>query len=312
MFDVFATDACSSLQRAPRSTILGLASDKPGSSEAWQLARERRGRPSRTTGPATDGASLSSRARRTEIVHLLDRQEYVEVADLAQRYDLTEASVRRDLQQLEADGLITRVRGGAVARRGAGQTGSYAQAVHERVAEKRRIADAAAAMIPSRSVIFCDTGTTVAMTIGAIPRSARSGITVVTNSLAVVQETGEWENPHVVSLGGLYLPEYAAFVGPQAIGALQHLRAEVAILGCDGLTAAGGMTIAHQLIAEVGATMAQHSGRIIAVTDSRKIGRQGFAPFLPTSALTTLVTDEGADPDEVQAIRDAGVEVVVV
>lgn len=263
-------------------------------------------------GTPADGASLSSRARRAEIVRLLDRQEYVEVADLAERFDLTDASVRRDLQQLEADGLITRVRGGAVARRGAGLTGSYAQALHERVAEKRRIAEAAAALIPGRSVVFCDTGSTVAMTIGAIPRAARSGITVVTNSLAVIQETGEWENPHVVSLGGLYLPEYAGFVGPQAIASLQHLRADVAILGCDGLTASGGMTIAHQLIAEVGATMAEHSRRIVAVTDSRKIGRQGFAPFLPITAVSTLVTDAEADPAELEAIRAAGVEVVAV
>lgn len=261
---------------------------------------------------AADGASLSSRARRMEIVQLLDRHEFVEVADLAQRFDLTDASVRRDLQQLESDGLITRIRGGAVARRGAGQTGSYAQARHERVAEKQRIAEAAAGMIPSRSVIFCDTGSTVGMTIGAIPRTARSGITIVTNSLAVIQETGDWENPHVVSLGGLYLPEYAAFVGPQTVDSLRHLRADVAILGCDGLTASDGMTIAHQLIAEVGASMAQHSRRIIAVTDSRKVGRQGFAPFLPISAVSTLVTDDGADAQELAAIRGAGVEVVVV
>lgn len=261
-------------------------------------------------GPARDGRS--ARVRRVEVVRILDEQEYIDVEELSQRFDLTAASVRRDLARLEAEGLITRVRGGAVARRGAGANGYYAEAVHQHVPEKRRIAEAAAALIEPRSFIFCDTGSTVAMTIGAVPRGIRSGLTLVTNSLAVVQETSEWDNPHVVSLGGLYLPEYAAFVGPQSIAALQHLRADFAILGCDGLTAAGGLTIAHQLIAEVGTTMAEHSRRIIAVTDSRKVGRVGFAPFLPIRSVHTLVTDRDADPAELEAVRAAGVEVLAV
>ena len=263
---------------------------------------------------ATEAAAeaRSARARRGEIVRLLDDQEYVDVGELASRFGMTEASVRRDLARLESEGSITRVRGGAVARRRARTSGFYAPALPARPAEKRRIGAAAAAMIEPRSIVFCDTGTTVARTIGSVQRGERTGLTIVTNSLAVVEEVGEWENPHVVSLGGLYLPEYAAFVGPQTIAALQHLRGDVAILGCDGLTAEGGMTIAHQLIAEVGTSMAEHARRIIAVTDSRKIGRLGFAPFVPIRAVDTLVTDAEADPQELAAIRAAGVEVVVV
>jgi DeoR/GlpR family transcriptional regulator of sugar metabolism len=283
------------------------------SAEGVQVAQARRV-PTMSTSDleSAPGDVQSARARRLEVVRLLDRQEYVDVAELSRRFALTEASVRRDLAQLETEGLITRVRGGAVARRGAGATGYYAEALHQRTGEKRRIADAAASLIDARSVVFCDTGTTVAMTIGAMSRSIRSTLTIVSNSLAVVEETSEWDNPHVVSLGGLYLPEYAAFVGPQTVAAIQHLRADVAILGCDGLTAGGGLTIAHQLIAEVGTMMAEHSRRIIAVTDSHKIGRVGFAPFLPITAVNTLVTDRDADPAELEAVRAAGVEVLVV
>ncbi len=167
---------------------------------------------------AGEADGLTGRERGAEVVRLLDQQEYVGVTELAHRFNLTEASVRRDLARLELDGLITRVRGGAVARRGARTSGFYTQALRESLPEKRRIGDAAAALIEPRSVVFCDSGTTVARTIGAIPRGIRSGVTLVTNSLAVIDEVGEWENSHVVSLGGLYLPEYAAFVGPQAGG----------------------------------------------------------------------------------------------
>ena len=262
--------------------------------------------------PAEETDGPSARERRAEVVRLLDQQEYVDVGELASRFNLTEASVRRDLARLESDGLITRVRGGAVARRGSRTGGFYSQALHEHVAEKRRIGDAAAALIEPRSVVFCDSGTTVARAIGAIPRGVRSALTIVTNSLAVIDEVGEWENAHVVSLGGLYLPEYACFVGPQSVGALQHLRGDVAVLGCDGLTAEGGMTIAHQLVAEVGTMMAQQARRIVAVADSSKIGRVGFAPFLPIHSVTTLITDAGADKVELDGVRAAGVEVIVV
>ena len=274
-----------------------------------------RGRPrsaSAAEAGHSDGEGPNARERRAQVVRLLDQQEYVDVGELAARFSLTEASVRRDLAHLEADGLITRVRGGAVARRGARTGGYYAQAIHERTADKRRIGDAAAALIDARSVVFCDSGTTVARAIASVPRGIRSGLTLVTNSLAVIDAVSEWDNPHVVSLGGLYLPEYAAFVGPQAIAALQHLRADVAVLGCDGLTAEAGLTIAHQLIAEVGTSMAHQARRIIAVTDSSKIGRQGFAPFLPIASVTTLITDDAADPEELDAVRAAGVEVIVV
>lgn len=273
-----------------------------------------RGRTRSTAGDADDeGADgPNARERRNQVVSLLDQQEYVDVAELARRFSLTEASVRRDLARLEADGLITRVRGGAVARRGARTGGFYAQALHEHTSEKRAIGEAAASLIEPRSVVFCDSGTTVARAIGAIPRGVRSGLTLVTNSLAVIDEVSEWENPHVVSLGGLYLPEYACFVGPQAVASLQHLRGDVAILGCDGLTADAGMTIAHQLVAEVGTMMAQQARRIIAVADSSKVGRLGFAPFLPISSVSTLVTDRGADAAQLDRIRAVGVEVILV
>lgn len=265
-------------------------------------------RPKRGSDPDADGPS--ARERRAAVVRILDDQEYVDVTELARRFSLTEASVRRDLARLESDGLITRVRGGAVARRGARSVGFYAQALQEHNPEKRSIGEAAAALVAPRSVVFCDSGTTVARAIAAIPRTIRSGLTLVTNSLAVVEAVADWDNPHLVAAGGLYLPEYACFAGPQAVASLAGLRGDVAIVGCDGLTAEGGLTIAHQLIAEVATAMALAAAKVIVVADSSKIGRPGFATFLPMRTVHTLVTDEGADPDELDRIRAAGVRVV--
>jgi len=146
-----------------------------------------------------------------------------------------------------------------------------------------------------------------------IPAAFRgaSAITAVTYSLPVIDEIGSWESPHLVCVGGLYLPEYRAFAGPQAIAGLRDLTADVIFLGCDGLTLESGLTTPHVLVAEMGAVATGRARRVIAVADSSKLGRQGFLPIVPLTEVDILVTDDGADPVRLAEIRAAGVEVVI-
>jgi DeoR/GlpR family transcriptional regulator of sugar metabolism len=140
---------------------------------------------------------------------------------------------------------------------------------------------------------------------------APNAITAVTYSLPVIDEIGSWEAPHLVVVGGLYLPEYRAFVGPQAIEGLRDLTADVIFVGCDGLTVESGLTTPHILVAEVGAAATTRSRRVVAVADSSKIGRQGFKPIISLADLDVLITDTAANPDRVAEIRAAGVEVIL-
>ncbi len=133
------------------------------------------------------------------------------------------------------------------------------------------------------------------MQVPAALRSA-SAITAVTYSLPVIDEIGSWESPHLVCVGGLYLPDYRAFAGPQAIAGLRELTADVIFLGCDGLTVESGLTTPHVLVAEIGAVATGRARRVIAVADSSKLGRQGFLPIVPLAEVDVLVTDDAADP----------------
>jgi DeoR/GlpR family transcriptional regulator of sugar metabolism len=254
---------------------------------------------------------IDARGRRSRLLALLEEQDYIGVNELADRFGVTPMSVRRDLAMLEERGLLSRVRGGAVARRSQRATGSFARALQTRAEEKRRIAAAASSLLEPGMVTFFYSGTTVAAVAAALPRTVRATITLATNSLAVVDETSRWDSPHLVVLGGTYLPEYMAFVGPQTVRFLQELSADAAIVGCDGLSAEGGLTTPHQLVAEVGAIMVARARRVIAVADSSKIGRHGFTPIASTEAVNVLVTDEDADPEQVAALRGRGVEVVL-
>lgn len=257
---------------------------------------------------------LTAHQRRSKIAEQVQTQGSVQLTELLRTFQVTDTSIRRDLQILESEGRLRRIHGGAVAN-GRGSTASSFQAkTREHPAEKERIGAAAAALARSGESILMDSGTTVLQVALHLARAVNgpSPTTVVTNSLAVVQEVQDWKTLHLILLGGIILPEYQASVGPQTIANLRRMQVDKAFIGCDGLSAAHGLTTPHMLIAEVGRVMAEVARQVIAVADSTKLGRVGFTPIVPLNSIHTLVTDTGAPPELVREIREAGIEVVLV
>ncbi len=266
-----------------------------------------------TLSAAGEPTGLNARARRDEIARLVEEDERVSVGQLTDRFRVTDASIRRDLMILEDEGRLRRVHGGAVQRPDARARGTFAVKQREHREQKARIGAAAAGLIGAGDVVFFDSGTTVAQLAAHVPIALRrtSAITAVTHSLPVIDEIGDWESPHLICLGGLYLPDYQALVGPQTVAAVRDLSADIVFLGCDGLSLEAGLTTPHMLVAEVGATMASRSRRVVAVADSTKLGRQGFTPIVPLGAVQVLITDDAADPTEVERLRRQGLEVIL-
>jgi DeoR/GlpR family transcriptional regulator of sugar metabolism len=260
----------------------------------------------------TVDGSVSARERRGLIADLLEDAGRVSVADLAARFGVTDVSIRRDLMILEDAGRLRRVHGGAVTARRSREDG-YAAKARENRELKARIGALAAGLIKTGDVVVFDSGSTVAQVATHIAAALRRGsaMTAVTNSLPVIDEIAGWDSPHLVCLGGLYLPDHEALVGPQTVADLRDLSADIAFIGCDGLTVETGLTTPHVLVAEVAATMASRSRRVVTVADSSKLGRRGFTPIAPLSAVDLLVTDDGADAAELGRIRAAGIEVIV-
>jgi DeoR/GlpR family transcriptional regulator of sugar metabolism len=256
--------------------------------------------------------TVSARERRQLIAGLLEDEGRVSVAELATRFGVTDVSIRRDLMILEGAGRLRRVHGGAVTSRRT-REGGYAAKARENRELKARIGAVAAGLVHAGEVVVFDSGSTVAQVAVHIAQPLRRGsaITVVTNSLPVIDEIAGWDSPHLICLGGLYLPDHEALVGPQTVADLRDLSADVAFIGCDGLTVETGLTTPHVLVAEVAATMASRARRVIAVADSAKLGRRGFTPIAPISAVDVLVTDDGADDGELGRIRATGIEVII-
>ncbi len=253
------------------------------------------------------------RDRRAQIAELVVEEEQVDVSVLAARFGVSDTSIRRDLMVLEGQNRLKRVHGGAIAPHMAARNTVVASKLHEHQDEKRRITAAAGGLIHPGDVVLFDSGTTVAQVPAHFPATLRQAkaVTAVTHSLLVVQELAAWEGGHLICLGGLFLPDYQAFVGPQTVASLKGFSADLAFLGCDGLTVEAGITTPHVLIAEVGATMASRARRVVALADSSKLGRYGFTTIVPLAQVDVLITDSGADREEVAKIRASGVEVIL-
>ncbi len=262
---------------------------------------------------AGDLPETDARGRRDLIARLLEERERVSVAELARQFGVTDVSIRRDLTILEDAGRLRRVHGGAFATSTDRGPGAYTLKARDNRAQKARIGAAAAALIQAGDVVVFDSGSTVAQVAARVPASLRRGnaITAVTNSLPVIREIATWDSPHLICLGGLYLPDHDALVGPQTMAELRDLSADLLFMGCDGLTIETGLTTPHVLVAEVAAMMASRARRVVAVADSTKLGRRGFTPIVALDAIHVLITDERADPDYVERAAALGIEVIL-
>lgn len=257
---------------------------------------------------------MNSRQRRDEIAQKVLERGRVQVSDLVQEFGMTDTSIRNDLTILEEMGLLRRIHGGAESTNRSIQLAAYDTRLGLQREQKVHIAAAAADRLHSADVALLDSGTSVQYLARQIPaRGARSGrLRIVTNSVTVLEEIGGWAPHNLLMLGGIFLPEHQATVGPETLRGLQQFNATCAFLGCDGLTLEGGITSAHPLVAEVGRAMAERAAQVIVLADSSKLGRAGFVPIIPLGAIDMLITDSDAPGAIVDGLRIQGVEVLQV
>lgn len=251
--------------------------------------------------------------RRALILECLARDQMVKVAQLSARFDVSEVSIRRDLDRLDRLGLLKRVHGGAVAIPSAALGQPHVAKMRRHVEEKERIGRAAAQMIRDGDRLIFDSGTTVLQVARSISYDLLNAghLTVITGSLPIVHELGPWKGVHLIVLGGIYLPDYEVVVGPQTIENLNGLHADKVFLGTDGLTFSHGVTTANLLEAEVDRAIVEAASEVIVVADSSKIGVMGLTTILPVTNINKLITDNKAPSDFLAALREQGVEVIL-
>lgn len=240
------------------------------------------------------------------ILKRLHSHGHVEVSDLSEDLEVSEVTIRKDLRTLEERGLLNRTYGGATTRSpfvAEGQAGTASP-------EKRRIAEAAAALVDPGQAVLLGAGSTIDEVACQLPEGL--GLTVVTSALPVALRLARQPGTEVLALGGLVRSGTTSVVGPYAEAMLRGHACDLLFMGVDGFDPDYGLTAAGELEASLNQAMMAVARETIVVTESTKFGRRGFRRVCDVEAVDRVVTDARADAETVEALRARGVQVHVV
>jgi DeoR family transcriptional regulator, aga operon transcriptional repressor len=253
---------------------------------------------------------LSGTERQNQIVDLLLRKERVTVTDICKTFSISEATARRDLDTLAEQGLLQRVHGGAIPVRRATPESPILDRHQEQAEEKKRIGRGAAELVKNGETIFLGSGTTV-LEVAKYLRERR-GLTIITNSLPVINLLRGRPNISIVVLGGLLRDSELSFIGHITEQALAEVRADMVIIGIRGLSLESGMTNDYLPETLTDRAILSIGGKVIVVADHTKCGVISTAFVAPLSSLDTLVTDDKTDPDFITALQQQGIRILQV
>jgi len=233
----------------------------------------------------------------------------VTVAQLARDLGVSAASIRRDLELLDGQQLITRTHGGAVARGVLFELPLRYKTGRNRD-QKLRIARAAAERVVDGSAVGLTGGTTATEVARAL--AGRAELTVVTNALNIASELAVRPNLTLVVPGGVARSKSYELVGPMAEAGLNGLNLDIAFVGVDGVSAEAGLTTHQEAEAHANQMLIRRSRRIVVVADSSKLGKVNFARICGVDRVDELITDGGAGPAAILELEQAGVVVTTV
>ncbi|CAN5308353.1 DeoR/GlpR family DNA-binding transcription regulator [soil metagenome] len=256
-------------------------------------------------------AASGKRSRRmAAILDLLTERGQVSLAELSDTLGISPATARRDLSDMSEQRLLLRTHGGARLIESRTELPVAMRNIRFQEA-KGAIAAAVAEAIPrQRYAVALSGGSTAASVARAL--AGHDELTIVTNSLTIAQLVTSYPQLKVIMTGGILRPESLELVGVLAENTFNAINLGTAILGTDGLSAAGGVTTHDETEARTNHAMATHAQRVIVVADGSKIGKLALAQVTPIETVDLLITDTSADPVALDAIRAAGVEVRVV
>ncbi len=249
--------------------------------------------------------------RQQAMAQAISQEGRLSVANLADTFDVTTETVRRDLSSLERIGLVRRVHGGAV-------PASSLIAIETRLGERDLVntsakdaivAAAVQQLPPAGSTVILDAGSTTARLASVLPREHR--LIVVTHAVPIAARLAGQPHIELHLLPGRVRPTTHAAVGPDTVAALKDLRADLAFVATNGLTVEFGLSTPDRDEAATKRAIAGAARRTVALADSSKIGVETAQRFATLADIDVLITDNGIPIDARRAIERAGLEVVV-
>lgn len=253
---------------------------------------------------------ISSTDRQNQIVQIVLRNQRISIGEICEQFNVSEATARRDLELLADQDRLQRVHGGAIVMLRTVPELPIVQRQHEQTTEKQRIGQAAAALIHDGETIFLGSGTTVLEV--ARNLGERKGLTVLSNSLPVLNLLSGLTEITLVALGGMLRSSELSFIGHLTELALAELRADKVFIGVHAISLENGLTNDYLPETLTDRALLRVGREVIVVADHTKINTVAPAFLAPVTSIQTFVSDLRAESKFTQELQALGLRVLLV
>lgn len=252
---------------------------------------------------------ISIAERHQLILNKLEKQGYVNVAELSKELKVSTVTIRKDLKLLEDRKLLFRTHGSATPENPYIANRPVNEKEKIQVEQKQQIAARAVQLIEPNDSIILASGTTINEFARQI--KPKDGLTVICSSLIASRNLIGQNEIEIIQLGGLLRKSSSSVVGPHAEKMLEMFNCNRLFIGVDGIDPDYGLTTTNALEASLNQTMIEASHKVIVLADSTKFGRKGFSRICGLERVDTIITDKDASEKLIEKCREKGVEVVI-
>ncbi|KPC59719.1 DeoR/GlpR family DNA-binding transcription regulator [Streptomyces chattanoogensis] len=247
--------------------------------------------------------------RRRQMRERVIASGFVRTSDLAEEFGISLMTAHRDLDALQAQGWLRKVRGGATGLPSAQFHGSVAERMATMAATKQQLARAAATLlVPGQTVLLDDSTTCLLL---AHQTAGHTPLTVITNSLPAIATLAKEPGISLITLGGAYFPAYDAFMGLHTADAVRAFRADVLFMSTTAVINGRCYHTSPETV-QVKRAMMESAARRVLVADHTKFTKDGLYALAPLTDFELLIVDDGLPAEQIRAVRAAGTEVKVV
>ncbi len=252
---------------------------------------------------------MTSDERKKQISEMIQATGKVKVNELSAIFNVSEVTIRTDLADMESQGLLSRIHGGAIYSYKPYYSMNLNQRLETNQSEKVEIAEKVAKLINENDTIMLNSGTTTLLAFRKFP--TEYNLNIVTNSISIALEASSNPNYNVVLIGGSVNTKYQFTYGADAINQLKKYRADKLILSVDGIDIENGFTTYYDKEADIDRTMLERSRTCIIAADSSKFNHSAFVNISDISVADTIVTNNRANKVFLNELRDLGIEIII-
>lgn len=253
---------------------------------------------------------MLSAERRNLILKQIQVEKKVFVSELAKKFDVSEETIRRDLDKLEQDGFVTKGYGGAVLNEIYGMDLPFNMRYKINPEGKTSIASLIVNEIENGDHIFLDASSTSVFISQALKKESYDKITVITNSIENTIVLGSQPNVDIIMIGGLLRYESMALTGSRAYEAVSQYHMDKAVISCNGIDIERGITDGNDDVVAMKKAVMSASDKVILAVDSEKFGRVAFAQICAVPKISTLVTDKKPEEKWIDLCRSLKIKLI--